>query len=251
MNYLEWFEYWLPWLAFVTGFAGSLHCVGMCGPLSMAFLAPGKGGVLKVLSYHLGRIWTYTLLGMLAGLFSSVFYMFGLQRLVALGGGMIVLLALFSNFHFQIPYLSAVQSSLYHYTHKLNKLGQTKWLLLGMVNGIIPCGLVYIALAASITSGSIFTGGLYMLAFGLGTFPLFILNLLPGVFSFHIKPIWQRRLIPMLSIVAAIIFFMRGAPNLSANQSATAKEACHTPFSLKRDKSADVLCLPASHDHKD
>jgi sulfite exporter TauE/SafE len=236
---------WLPWLAFLTGLAGSLHCIGMCGPLSMAFLGKGKAGQAKIWLYHAGRLWVYVMLGMLAGWLSAGFYFIGLQRLVAVGSGMVVLFALFNNFHFKMPWPEKLKQKLLTLFHKTHSgKGSDKWLWLGMINGIIPCGLVYIALAASITSGSLFTGGLYMLFFGLGTFPLLLLNLLPRMFSFEVKPFWQRRVIPALSLVAAIIFFLRGMPNLSANISKDTKSACHTPVTLKRDKGHDIPCSP-------
>ena len=237
---------WMPWLAFVTGLAGSLHCVGMCGPLSMAFLAQGKrSGQMKVWLYHIGRLWMYVLLGVLMGWLSSGFHIIGIQRLVALGSGMVVLFALFNNFHFRLPWPERIQGRLYSLFNKTNaSTSSDKWLWLGMINGIIPCGLVYIALAASLTSGSPLTGGFYMFFFGLGTFPLLLLNLLPGIFKVEIKPFWQKRVIPALALVAALIFFVRGLPNFSSTQKHDVPTECHTPLTLKRDKGTDIPCAP-------
>lgn len=107
-------------------------------------------------------------------------------------------------------------------------------LAMGMVNGLLPCGLVYIALAASIAGGSIKSGAMYMLVFGLGTFPIMLGVSLAGNF---IGPVFRQkiyRLVPVLIVTLGLIFILRGmnlgipyvSPNLKGSHGASGIENC-------------------------
>lgn len=201
------------WSAFVMGFLGSFHCIGMCGPIVLAL--PGKGVSYKLL-YNLGRTITYSLMGLVIGLVGQGFSMVGWQQSLSIAVGVIMLLIiLFTKYkHFDLP-LSGGLNKLYQFVKaKLGPLLQSKStfapLLIGILNGLLPCGLVYAALFTAISLGGILESGYYMVFFGLGTIPI-MLGL--GIFSGIITPPIRTKLnkaVPYFLALVAILLILRG-----------------------------------------
>lgn len=167
--------------ALVLGFAGSLHCFGMCGPLSL--LIPGDKTkrvqyVLGRLIYNLGRITTYGLLGLIIGLIGEQAGFAFPQKIIflTLGFGLLFYLLLPSSSKNKLSVLPSVirfntfiKRSIATISKKYGKITQFTF---GLLNGLIPCGLVYAALSAAFITSSIKDGVLYMVLFGLGTLPM-------------------------------------------------------------------------------
>ncbi|MBV6654501.1 MAG: sulfite exporter TauE/SafE family protein [Mameliella sp.] len=207
------------WTAFTIGLLGSLHCVGMCGPIALSLPYQGKrrwAAAGNVLMYNIGRILTYTLLGSVIGLVGKGFFLAGAQSYISIGLGLFLLIvALFSidveSKILRIPFMQQLNTWV---KQKLSLLlrggGRERLLLIGALNGLLPCGLVYVAIVGAVSASSIWDSALYMSAFGLGTIPLMMSTALAGQF---IKLEWRvrlRKLLPAFLVGFAILFIMRG-----------------------------------------
>ncbi|MBL0356997.1 MAG: sulfite exporter TauE/SafE family protein [Chitinophagaceae bacterium] len=167
--------------AFAMGVIGSFHCVGMCGPLALAL--PLKDDNLQskfigALLYNSGRIVTYSLFGLVAGLLGKSFALFGFQQWLSIvaGSGIVLLLILpklfplaFKNVHIAGNFFQRLR----HYFGQLFfKKNQSTLFAIGFLNGLLPCGLVYLAIAAATATGDPLNAVIFMAAFGLGTLPV-------------------------------------------------------------------------------
>ena len=164
----------------ILGLGSSLHCVGMCGPLSLAMV--GNSGsswrlTLQMAQYHLGRILTYASLGLIAGTLGLGMQVAGIQQIVAMSAGALLITAAFAPFLveryiYKIPIINTGVRLLSKQFGKLknpNSFGGR--LLAGALHGFMPCGMVYLALAGAISTYTPAMGSLFMLTFGLGTIP--------------------------------------------------------------------------------
>jgi sulfite exporter TauE/SafE len=192
-------------LAFFTGLFGGLHCVAMCGPLVMALPFGGNGwlALLQRMLYQLGRIITYSVFGLAAGLIGQGLNIIGLQRMLSLITGVLLIAIAFSHF-------SGKKSSRFSRFQQRAvapiALMLGKWLakpyggfFAGALHGLLPCGMVYMAMAASLNSGSALAGGKFMLFFGLGTTPLLL-------FASFLPLFFRKFRIPALAISVLYLF---------------------------------------------
>lgn len=175
------------WTALFLGFVGSLHCVVMCGPIALAL--SGQQSLSKFLIsrllYNSGRVFTYALLGLLFGLLGELISFGGYQQAFSVGMGLfMIIIALAASYSMR----GKIYSPMYKLTQGLKHLF-SKWLhttklsgtfLLGVLNGLLPCGLVYAAVAGALTTVSFFEGAMYMIVFGMGTFPAMLFMALSG-----------------------------------------------------------------------
>jgi sulfite exporter TauE/SafE len=202
------------WTAFLLGFVGSAHCAGMCGPLALAL--PGGGGgatfLLGRLLYNFGRVVTYVLMGALFGLLGQGFALAGLQRWVSLALGLLILLGLLASPRLAkalpvtrfVGWLKASLGSLFQ------KRALTSLFGIGLLNGLLPCGLVYIACAGATATGSLLSGVDYMLAFGLGTVPMMLAISLVGTKLQFVLRLRLQRLIPVSLAIVGALLLLRG-----------------------------------------
>lgn len=201
------------------GFAGSLHCVGMCGPLSLALptwhLSPALKWV-SLLAYQLGRIITYSILGLVFGFAGRGIYIAGVQQGFSITLGIFILLLAVvyfmqgSNIH--LSFLSRPYSALMKLIAAIIKqhAGISGFLFLGMANGLLPCGMVYIALAAALSFYKVYQGVGFMAMFGAGTLPTMMLIGYGGrLISPSLKKIF-RKSIPFFIAATGIILILRG-----------------------------------------
>ncbi|MFN5237606.1 MAG: sulfite exporter TauE/SafE family protein [Bacteroidota bacterium] len=225
--------------ALLLGLAGSLHCAGMCGPLILAMPFHQKGGsdgVRQLLVYHIGRILVYVFLGVLIGLIGQGVAIAGIQKGLSLAAGFFLVIMAFMIWRFE--FLVAAIPGFTRYTGTIQRLigksigkqGYTAALSLGALNGLLPCGLVYGALAGAISTMEAAGGGLFMLLFGTGTLPLLLtVSLLGNKAGNQIRKklgIMQ----PALMIIAGMLLIMRGLHlDLSLFESAVPKAGyeCH------------------------
>lgn len=205
--------------ALIFGLIGSFHCVGMCGPI--AFLLPvDRSNSLKktgqLFLYHLGRLFAYSIIGLLFGLVGKSLQLFGLQQQLSIIIGLLMILVIlipvkvFNKYNFSRPLfktISRVKSAL---GTALKKKSPDTFLTIGFLNGFLPCGLVYMAVFGAIASGNAWEGSLYMALFGLGTIPLmttaiYLGNFLSGKVRKHI-----RKAIPVFVLCMGCLFILRG-----------------------------------------
>jgi uncharacterized protein len=224
------------WTAFLLGLAGSLHCAGMCGPLALALPATGRGfaGLLTGrLAYNLGRIVTYALLGVLFGLLGKSLSLIGIQRWVSLGAGGLILAGLLCSTHLGVgtPMTKAVMWLKSGFGALLRRRTFASLGLLGLLNGLLPCGLAYAACAGAAATGGIASGLAYMTLFGLGTLPLMLgIGLsgkaLPVALRFKLQ-----QLVPASLAVVGALLVLRGLalgiPYLSPDLAAGKCSHCH------------------------
>jgi sulfite exporter TauE/SafE len=169
--------------AFIIGFVGSLHCVGMCGPIAM--MLPSDTSIRwkfvfgKVL-YNSGRILTYSFLGLFVGFIGESASYFISQKTLSISLGMLILIAIFLpksiqnklNLHPQIfRFSNFIKSSLSSFFKKRSLLTQ---FFFGILNGLLPCGLIYAALSVAFLTENITGGMIFMIFFGLGTLPMML-----------------------------------------------------------------------------
>ncbi len=232
--------------ALALGFLGSLHCLGMCGPI--AFMLPldrerpGKK-IAQLFVYHFGRIIAYGLLGLAFGLAGRGLQLFGVQQKLSIGIGiiMIVVVLLPKTISLRFRPVVGFQRLLIQLKSKLGKSLQKKspetFLTVGFLNGFLPCGLVYIALLGAIATGSAWYGWMYMVLFGLGTVPLMTSAVYAGGYLGSGLKTKIRKMVPVFVVVIGILFIVRGMglgiPYLSpkqASQEMVATEIeCHQP----------------------
>ncbi len=207
------------WTGFIIGFLGSFHCVGMCGPIALALPIGNNSNFQLIIGrilYNIGRSVTYALFGAIFGLFGKGIELAGLQMYASIALGISILLYyLFpSKYKGKLaltkPYQIASDFVKRGFA-RLTKTGSPQALFVfGIINGFLPCGFVYVALAGAITTGGALSGALYMLLFGLGTAPIMFATSLVGKFlSVKLKQ-KMNKLIPLFAIVLAIIFILRG-----------------------------------------
>ncbi len=201
------------------GLAGSLHCVGMCGPLALALPYQRRSwlhAVGQVLVYNAGRVLTYTILGMLIGLAGHGLFMAGVQAWLSIGLGVAFLLAAIFSFSIesQLVRLPGLKHLQYWVQKKLSTLIQQRGTAtlfgIGMLNGLLPCGLMYMAVAGAVTAGSTTQGAAFMILFGLGTLPLMTAVAMAGQFIGMDIRRRARKLLPAFLVIFALFFVIRG-----------------------------------------
>lgn len=207
------------WAGFVFGLLGSFHCVGMCGAIALALPGAGQGRARYVAGrvlYNLGRLSTYTLLGLLAGVLGQSLRLSGLQQgLSVASGALILLLVAVPECHTgRAAALLGLDRALFRLKQALAYFFQRPapgaLYLSGALNGLLPCGLVYLALAGALSVPDLGGSAAYMALFGLGTLPLMLALSLTG----QLVPLqWRarlRRAVPVVATVMAVLFIVRG-----------------------------------------
>lgn len=203
------------WLfsALLLGLVGSLHCAGMCGPLVLAVpAASGQGGFAGRLTYHGGRISVYVLLGAGLGMVGRSLSLVGLQQTLSVLSGVLVLLAGYVSFR---PRGMAWLTRWLVLVRGLARIGsapggRVSQFAMGGVNGLLPCGLVYVAASASLVAGEWWKGAALMLTFGLGTLPM-LLGL--GLALRRLRGAWRerlQRLVPAAITAVGLLLVLRG-----------------------------------------
>lgn len=202
----------------LLGLVSSFHCVGMCGPLALALpvhhLQKAQQAIAIVL-YNIGRVITYSLIGGLFGLAGRSIYIAGFQQWFSITIGIVILMLAILNYFLNNP-LSPKWLSSFHYTIQglmgrlLKSPRQYHYLLLGMANGLLPCGMVYLAIAATLSASSVSESILFMASFGAGTLPAMLAL---SFFGVHIKLSIRQQLkkaMPYFVAGMAVLLILRG-----------------------------------------
>lgn len=204
--------------AIALGFLGSFHCIGMCGPIALALPIGQKSPVAKIfsiLSYNFGRVATYALFGAFAGLIGQGFAFGGYQQTVSISLGLIILLFLLLPGKYKS---GSLEGKLFRFFNTVkteiaklfSKEGKKALFLIGLLNGILPCGLVYAAVAGAIATGDAGKGSLFMAVFGLGTIPAMLsLSLFKEAISIKTRNT-MRKAVPVFVGIMATLLIVRG-----------------------------------------
>lgn len=205
--------------AIILGLMGSLHCVGMCGPI--AFMLPvDRTSNLKKISqifiYHFGRLMAYSIMGILFGFIGKGLYVFGIQQKLSILIGVLMIVVIlipyktFNKYNFSKPLYILISKVKNRLGKALKKKTADTFLTIGFLNGFLPCGLVYMALFGAIAMANPLEGGLYMMLFGAGTIPLMTTAI---YFSGFLKGAAKQkiqRLIPVFVVIMGLLFIIRG-----------------------------------------
>jgi sulfite exporter TauE/SafE len=235
----------------ILGLAGSLHCAGMCGPIAIALPLSGNTGYQKVFGgilYNLGRTVTYAFMGAVFGLLGQGLELVGFQQWVAIIMGALMILsvlfpALFRNQYDLSKSAFSIVSKLKNALRNLfTKRSYKTLFFIGILNGFLPCGLVYIAIAGAIGTGSVLYGMLFMILFGLGTGPMLLgISLIGNLASSKFRN-KINKFIPAVVVFVGLIFILSGL-NLGIPFFSPKKEKIDMKFQKelkKQDKKKEI-----------
>lgn len=224
-------------VAFFIGLFGSIHCIGMCGPLAFAVPVINNKWWLVVADkfiYNLGRVITYTLLGLLIGLIGKQLWLYGLQQGVTLVSGLLIIMAAFARLFKMHLKTNGVMSRIMQPFNRLLSYALTHHaghFIVGLLNGFLPCGFVYLALVGAINSTSPIASAQFMFWFGMGTFPLMLIATVSS--GFIGVPLRRRinKLMPYFMVCLGFWFILRGLnldiPYLSPPNQTVGVTVCH------------------------
>lgn len=200
--------------AFLMGFVGSLHCAGMCGPIALILPFNRLDGWRRWGGfgwYHAGRISVYAVMGLGLHSFSRFFHP-QWQQYVSLSLGVLLLLGGILTFYtafsgLRLPWMKFVQQQSYRF---IGRTDMPSLFVAGSLNGLLPCGLVYMALSAAATAPSVLMALLAMYAFGLGTLPMLLaISLLKKRVPLLQKPS-LRLSVPLMLLLFGTLLVLRG-----------------------------------------
>ncbi len=205
--------------AFIFGLISSLHCIGMCGPIALMIPVDRTNPTKKatqISTYHLGRLSAYACIGFIFGLVGKGFFLAGIQQRLSIFIGVAMIITILTpervlaNYNFSKPVyrlISKIKSSL---GKQFKNKSYKSLFTIGLLNGFLPCGMVYVALFGAIAMQNVPFGILYMLLFGIGTIPMMssvtYLNSIMTV-SFRNK---IQKLIPYVGVIIGVLFILRG-----------------------------------------
>jgi uncharacterized protein len=204
------------WTAFLLGFLGSFHCLGMCGPIALALSAKDKSKYLKnKLLYNLGRTVTYSVLGAIIGFIGFSLALAGIQQWISIAmGSLIVIMAFF----YRRSERMVAQSGLFGVMGRVRQLlskflkkgGSSAFFTTGLLNGVLPCGMVYLALIASLAMQRPIYGAAYMFFFGIGTIPMLLsVMVTQRILSPSVRNKVTKAM-PYFAMFIGILFIVRG-----------------------------------------
>jgi sulfite exporter TauE/SafE len=203
----------------MLGLIGSLHCVGMCGPIALALPVHNFPKIKKhtaIALYNLGRTLAYVSLGVIVGSIGELFVVAGLQRFLSIITGALVLtfilfkysnLFKFSNNYFKFKISDNIKNKL-RFSISKNKL--IFFALTGLLNGYLPCGLVYAALPIAASTGNVFYSSLFMFVFGLSTWPIMVALPYFSVWTGSKFKSSVTKTVPYMLSFMAILMIIRG-----------------------------------------
>lgn len=205
--------------ALILGLLGSLHCVGMCGPIAFMLPVDRSNSIKKVSQisvYHLGRLLAYSLIGLVFGLVGKSLYIFGMQQQLSIAIGILMIVVVIipyqtlSKYNLSKPLhrlISKVKSNL---GKALQKKSADTFLTIGFLNGFLPCGLVYMAVFGSVATANLLEGATYMILFGIGTIPLMTSAIYLGKFLNSTVKQRIQKAIPVFVVIIGVLFILRG-----------------------------------------
>lgn len=230
---------------FLLGLLGSFHCAVMCGPIAISLPSSDKtklNFLLERLAYNFGRVTVYTFFGMIFGFFGERIFMAGFQQIISIAIGIAILIYLLKPllpknknvFTIQsgkskLSFLKNIFAKFYSKNSKASLFG------IGVLNGFLPCGFVYIALTGAVALRTPVSGALFMALFGIGTLPMMVGIAMSKNFVHLSLRRRINKLSPVIALIFALIFIIRGlnlgipylSPKLEPSQKITEQVICH------------------------
>lgn len=205
--------------ALILGIISSFHCIGMCGPIAMMLPVDHRNEAKKVTQiviYHLGRLTAYASIGLIFGLLGKGFFLAGIQQKMSIfiGVAMIIVALIPENvlakYNFSKPVYKIISKIKSNLGNQFKNKSYKSLFIIGLLNGFLPCGMVYAALFGAIAMQSAGFGMFYMILFGLGTVPLmtvvvYINSLMKLPFRNKIQ-----KAIPYAAVIIGVLFILRG-----------------------------------------
>jgi len=228
-------------IGFFMGLLGSVHCIGMCGPLVMALPISNLNAIQKVVAtilYHVGKIATYGLLGLIVGFFGKQIPFYNGQQHLSIVIGSLMLVYVLWVFYLhpkrKLGFLKIewLQKPIINALGKLFKQNNaSSFLLIGMLNGLLPCGMIYLALGSAWAGQSVVQSGLFMVLFGLGTMPALLLVAFGGqLLGLAFRQRIQKAL-PFILTSMGVLLILRGMnlgiPYISPILDGDSTTSCH------------------------
>lgn len=209
----------MVYTAFIFGLISSLHCIGMCGPIAMMLPLdrnnPTKKAI-QLLLYHAGRLTAYGSLGLVFGFLGRRLYLAGIQQQLSIVVGVLIIAIVLipekvlSNYNFSRPIYSIISKVKTGLGTQFKKKSLSAIFFIGLLNGFLPCGLVYAALFGAIAMQNQFYGLVYMILYGLGTIPL--MSFVVYMSKMLNNPIRNKiqKIIPIVAFCIGVLFILRG-----------------------------------------
>ena len=205
--------------AFLFGLISSFHCVGMCGPIAMMLPVDHHNSTRKatqIATYHLGRLTAYATIGLIFGALGRGFFLAGMQQQLSIAIGVLMIVFILvperklAQYNCSKPIYKVISNVKTALGKQFKNKSYSSLFTIGLLNGFLPCGMVYVALFGAIAMQSVTYGVLYMALFGLGTMPL--MSVVIYVNSF-ITPTFRnkvQRVIPYVAVFMGCLFILRG-----------------------------------------
>jgi sulfite exporter TauE/SafE len=230
---------------FMLGLLGSMHCIGMCGPIALALpvnhLSPLKK-YTGIFLYNAGRVFTYVILGLVFSTIGQQLFIGNYQRYLSVAIGVLIILAVlldvshrtrFFTFPVYQRFLSKLQSSMAILLRQDNSI--LSLFVIGFLNGWLPCGLVYIAISAAVAISEPLKGMMFMMGFGLATWPVMVTVSWLGKKFITPYRLQLQRILPVLVICMGVLFILRGmnlgipylSPKIEQTAAGTDAACCH------------------------
>jgi sulfite exporter TauE/SafE len=205
--------------AFILGLISSLHCMGMCGPIAIMLPLDRTNESKKVtqlLTYHSGRIIAYSILGFFFGLLGRGLFLAGFQQKISIVVGVLMIIVVvvpekvFARYNFSKPVFAIISRLKSKLGAQFKKKTYRSLFTIGLLNGFLPCGLVYVALFGAIAMQEVHWSVVYMVLYGLGTIPMMSLVVyVANVLTVPVRTSIQK-VIPIVIIGIGILFVLRG-----------------------------------------
>lgn len=226
-------------MALLMGLTGSLHCAGMCGPIIWVMPFQRLSGFKKWLGiglYHFGRITVYALLGLVLYSFKSLFQPQVQQYISIVLGAMLLVLGILSffptRFSVKLPWTGFVQNKLGAF---MGHPSVFSLFVTGMLNGLLPCGLVYMALSATVMAPTVLNSMMLMYTFGLGTVPMMVALTVIKDRARIMHAVHFRKFVPVVMLLFGSLFVLRGmnlgipyiSPKVMVEQNEVKAQCCH------------------------
>jgi len=208
----------IVYTALVLGLLTGFHCVGMCGPIALVLPLNNRTWGTRILSallYNFGRTITYSLMGAVFGIIGAGFSMAGFQRWISIIMGVFMIASIafpkINHLLYRGTGNSRFMNSIKKHLAKYFQQASYKSLFItGLLNGLLPCGMVYMAIAGAIAAGSVSGSVLFMALFGLGTIPMmFLLSMIGNFASIKLKH-FINKAIPFVVVIVGALFILRG-----------------------------------------
>ena len=212
-------DLFMLYTAFIFGLISSFHCIGMCGPIALMLPVDRTNQAKKVtqiMTYHIGKLTAYGIIGLIFGLLGKGLFLAGIQQKLSVFIGLAMIMVIlipekvFARYNFSKPvlvFISKIKSTLGK--QFINKSYKSLFTI-GLLNGFLPCGMVYVALFGAIAMQSEIFGVVYMLLFGLGTVPM--MSCVVYLHSFLTVSVKNKiqKVIPYIAVAMGVLFILRG-----------------------------------------